>query len=132
MLSKVCLLNALDRLVYFTLVFVGIFFIYQGEVVPKFSWKRTNFAERLGGTISELPTIVTYLYPFEKLKLGEDFNISFSILKDEYYKLWNTRSVILFEGNNTIDEETQFSVDFERLDTHAGSVFRISHVRSGY
>ena len=47
-------------LFYFTLFGVGIYFIYQGDVVQRYLLRRTDFTV-YEEDITELPTVVTYL-----------------------------------------------------------------------
>ena len=46
--------------VYAILLFLGVYFIYAGQIIQKFQQKRTNFAE-YGEEITEFPTILTSL-----------------------------------------------------------------------
>ena len=67
----------LERLFYSILLGVGCYLIYEGDVVQKYLRRRTNFAIH-EEDISELPTIVTYIYPYsDTFQLGRDFNIQF-------------------------------------------------------
>ena len=58
-----------QHLVYFALLFLGVYFIYAGEIVQKFSNKRTTFAE-YGEPVSELPTIQTSIGHFNQRLVG--------------------------------------------------------------
>ena len=113
MLSKEFIIEAVNKVVYSTLLFVGIYFIYEGDIVQKFRLKRTNFAESFGERMSELPTIVVFLSPKPRtnLKLGFNFNISYHIIR---------RSFIgkqLKEGANIIDKEKKLEVDLRYYQT---------------
>ena len=70
------ILKLLENLPYFSLLGLGIYFIYMGDVIPRFWVGRTNFAE-YEEEMDELPTISTFVY-HENLTLGEDFNLSLS------------------------------------------------------
>ena len=72
-------LAALEHTLYITMMGLGFYFIYKGNVVQRFQRERTNFAvyEEI---ITELPTIVTYIrLPKNRLavKYGQDFNIQY-------------------------------------------------------
>jgi len=97
-----------DKLVYLSLLIVGTFFIYQGDVIPRFWMKRTNFADH-SEQITELPTIVTYPNPPDTaLKFGKDFNISLKVYK------WD-KTFNLTEGRNIIHQESNFGIFFEKI-----------------
>ena len=72
----------LENVVYLFLLFLGVFFIYQGDVIHKYQIRRTNFAG-FEEHPSELPTILTYVEytkPLMRLKYGIDFNMSYEHL----------------------------------------------------
>ena len=58
MLSKEFILKVTNIAVYLILLCVGLYLVYQGDVVAKFTERTTNFAETLSWQISELPMIV--------------------------------------------------------------------------
>ena len=62
-----------------SLVILGLYFIYQGDVMNRFMLKRTNFAEYYED-ITELPTIFTWIefdgYSESYLNVGIDFNVT--------------------------------------------------------
>ena len=123
MLQKELIIKALNKVVYIILLCVGIYFIYEGDIVQKFRLKRTNFAVALGERLAELPTILTFVHQQSKnkLKLGIDFNISYHIL-----------SVPMIEkplklGSNIIDEEKNLEIDFETLTLGGTDMFKITH-----
>ena len=63
---------------YFAMLVLGFYFIYQGGVVQRFLLKRANFAS-YEARMDELPTIVTWIYPYEKnVSFGQDFKLYFS------------------------------------------------------
>ena len=64
----------LDRTVYTLMLILGIYFIYQGDVVQRYQLGRTNFAV-YEEPMSELPTIITYI---------SDSNITFG----KHYKIY--------------------------------------------
>ena len=67
----------LERLFYSILLGVGCYLIYEGDVVQKYLRRRTNFAVH-EEDMTELPTIVTYIYPYSNdFKIGRDFEIQF-------------------------------------------------------
>ena len=73
------LLFVIENMIYITLLGVGIYFIYEGDVVQRYHRKRTNFAV-YEEPMTELPTVVTYvqLATNEQIKLTEDFNIQYT------------------------------------------------------
>ena len=54
------ILKVMERVIYFTLLFVGCYFIHKGSVIERFVEERTNFAE-FDEQIRELPSILTYI-----------------------------------------------------------------------
>ena len=66
----------IENMVYVTMVGLGIFLIFHGDVVHKFQLRRTNFAI-YEEDIFELPNIVTYIWPMKNFTLGKDFSIFF-------------------------------------------------------
>ena len=68
--------DILDRLFYISLLGLGIFFIYKGDVIQRFQAQRTTFAVYRESMI-ELPTISTYIYPIpSNFSMGVDFNLT--------------------------------------------------------
>ena len=71
-------LSIFDTLVYVALTSIGFYFIYEGEVIQKYSSGRTNYAE-YDEPITELPTIVFSLdgdsSAIDKWKYGTNFRI---------------------------------------------------------
>ena len=66
----------LNRLFNFSLLGLGVYFIYMGDVIPRFQIGRTNFAV-YQETMTELPTILTYVKKIpSNFTLGVDFNIT--------------------------------------------------------
>ena len=114
MLSTEVVLKVAHAVVYLILLGVGIYFIEQGDIVEKFSERKTNFAETLGGQITELPTIVTFIEPLHgDLKLGVDFNISYAIavrFNPNPNLAEDDILVNLVEGTNILDAERQIAI----------------------
>ena len=72
-------INISRKVIYLSLLAMGIYFIYQGEVVTKFSQKKTSFSEN-DEPVTEAPTILTGIYYDELVSnwtFGKDFNITF-------------------------------------------------------
>ena len=46
--------------VYIALLILGVYFIYAGDILQKFSNKKTTFAE-YGEPVTELPTILAFI-----------------------------------------------------------------------
>ena len=68
----------LQNAVYIALLTLGCYFIYQGKVVQRFLIQRTDFSE-YSEPMSELPTLLTYAIPYDTLRFGKDFNISYGV-----------------------------------------------------
>ena len=76
LLKKEHVLLLLDKLLHFSLLGLGIYFIHMGDVVPRFWLGRTNFAE-YQEVMNEFPTISTYIQNVpENFTMGKDFNLS--------------------------------------------------------
>ena len=81
MLPRVTFIYVTEKVFYHVLLGVGIFFIYQGDVITRYWLKRTNFAE-FSEPLAELPTILAFSDPPESsLSLQKDFNISLGVFK---------------------------------------------------
>ena len=50
--------HIIEKAIYLSLLGLGIYFVYQGDVIQRYRIKRTNFAE-YSEPVSELPTIIT-------------------------------------------------------------------------
>ena len=64
--------------IYLALWCVAVYLIVVGDIIQKFSQKRTNFAE-YAESLTEWPTIlafVEYSKPNETLQYGKDFNLT--------------------------------------------------------
>ena len=86
----------IENMVYVTMVGLGIFLIFHGDVVHKFQLRRTNFAI-YEEDIFELPNIVTYIWPMKNFTLGKDFSIFFRSGFDH-----STKWKMLKRGENKI------------------------------
>ena len=91
------ILQIIDRLVYFVLLLVGFYFVFQGDAVDKFLKQRTSVIEYQEPT--ELPTIITYIDSLgsKNHTYGKDFNISFEA------KGFQALSNMTF-GENVVDD----------------------------
>ena len=97
------------KLFHSTMIALGCYFIYQGEVVQKYKSKMTNFALS-EENIAELPTIKTWISPLtSQFKLGKDFNITYKSGTEAS----EMKPVNLSLGNNSIDGD--LTVNFQRL-----------------
>ena len=96
----------INTILYILLLGLGIYLIYQGDIVQRFRLKRSNFAV-FTEPIVELPTIVTYFYPPINIKYKSDFNISLVAVGTK------TQSNLEF-GENVI-QGTNLKVEFKEL-----------------
>ena len=80
------ILKLVGRGTYLILLILGIYFIYQGEVIPKYELKRTSFTEYIENA-TELPTILTQVIYRDNSSwtYGKDFNISYGKKYGVYY-----------------------------------------------
>ena len=75
------IIRLINTLVYCTLFAVGCYFIYQGQVIQRFTLGRTNFAE-FEEELEEFPTILFFIDDGDKnrtYKYGTDFMIFYGI-----------------------------------------------------
>ena len=71
------LFNILGKMVYFCTLGIGVYFIYEGEVVQRFQRRRTNFAH-YEEQVSELPIHTISVWTKNKtFKFGEDYHLQF-------------------------------------------------------
>ena len=94
-------LQITDSFLYCFLFILGCYFIYQGQVVQKFTLGRTNFAE-FDEELTELPTLVAFIDDggTNSLKIGIDFNISYMVPDSK--NINNFTATILNIGENFI------------------------------
>ena len=108
-LGKELVLLLFDKFIYISLLGIGCYFIHQGDVVSNFQSKGTNFAMSKE-TITELPTITTYLWPPSKdFMLGRDYNIS-------YQAAGSHGGLNLTYGNNFL-KDVGLSLNLVQLDS---------------
>ena len=68
----------IDKLFYVTMLGLGIYFIYQGDVVQRFQLMRTNFMV-YEQPIYEHPTIITFISPsIKNVTFGKDFKVYYT------------------------------------------------------
>ena len=112
-------LQVFDVIVHLNFLLVGIYFVYHGEIYPRYLKGRTQFAE-FEEDITELPTILTYIEfkktPITPLKYGSDFNISFKVVGQR-------KPTILSPGDNDIhksllqlrlEDQNEFSTNLKQ------------------
>ena len=96
------IINAFDKTLYIVLMVIGIYFMWLGNVWPRYLQQRTNFAE-YGELITELPTFVGWIQykpgvqSSEHLEFGEDYSIVY----------WNHpwwKQTVLKEGDNWMEK----------------------------
>ena len=105
-----CVFLVLNLITYVAMLSLGIYFIYQGAVIPRYFNKRTYWAAN-EEIISELPSVVTWIHPYNStLKLGEDFQIQYrSSTSNPIYKGIN----LTYGENNVMD--SNLKVQLEKL-----------------
>ena len=71
-------IHVIERVVYFTMLGLGIFFIYREDVMQRF-WTSKTYLVSYDQIITELPTIMTWMFPVNasELRLGTHFNIKY-------------------------------------------------------
>ena len=75
-LKKEHVLSLFDNLLCFCLLGLGVYFIYMGDVIPRFWLGRTNFAQ-YDEALTELPIIATYVTNVPvSFTIRKDFNLS--------------------------------------------------------
>ena len=119
MLKSKHISSALNKVVYFTLLGVGIYFMYQGQVIQRYLARKFDFSEYTE-SVSELPTLYTFTLPYQTLKFGQDFKTSFGAVKSPLHKN-------LSIGINRIPDplsDNSLLVDFEQL--HGMNIFKIT------
>ena len=103
----------LESIVYFFMLGIGIYFIYDGGLVQQYQLGRTSFA-LYEEPISELPTIVTFIKPWnESFTFEKDFNISIYFKKSQYETNQSTPWSRLTYGQNMID--TNVTLDMQHF-----------------
>ena len=91
------MLLSIERTIYITLLGMGCYFIYLGDVIGKFQAKGTDFATDKE-PITELPTINMWFWPnLEDFKYGRDFNISLQANG-------KPKGINLTHGDNTVPD----------------------------
>ena len=114
--------EVLDKVVYLILTIVGAYFIIQGEVVPRYVQRRTNFYQ-YEEDISELPTNTTFMDPIDidssLVQLGRDFNISLQ-------GVTSTEMTNLTIGINWMENDVQ--VEMQQL--AGANIFLIRPIKS--
>ena len=98
-----------EKLVYFTMFSLGVFFIYQGEILHRFKLQRTNFAV-YEEAIFKLPNIVMYIWPYKNITFGHDYFIHYNMDQKKQESDWKT----LTKGNNTSKGQT-LVLNFQHL-----------------
>ena len=72
-------LKIAGKIIYLSLLAVGCYFIYEGEVLKKFALQKTSFSEN-DEALTEYPNLFTYFLTTtftSNLTLGRDYNITF-------------------------------------------------------
>ena len=115
-------INIVRLFMYIAFLCLGIYFIYEGNVVQRFQMKRTNFAES-NERINELPTILAeieyrYPYPDTLMIYGTDFNISYQAVGSEE-KI--DKQINLTLGENTLNN-SELIINFEQQSEYAKDI----------
>ena len=112
-----------DSFLYCFLFGLGCYFIYQGQVVQKFTLGRTNFAE-FDEELTELPTLVAFIDDggTNSLKIVIDFNISYIVSDSK--NITNFTATILKIGENFIAENLRLLLDL----IYDGNFLKISFI----
>ena len=99
-----------EKLIYVTMISLGIFLIYKGEIIQRFQLQRTNFAV-YEEAIFKLPHIVMYIVPHKNITFGKDYMIHYNIGK---HRKEHTDWKMLTQGNNTAKGQT-LVLNFQNL-----------------
>ena len=113
----------IDVVVYNLLLVLGFYLIYEGEVIQRFSRKRTNFAE-FDEKVAEFPTIITSIDDLPNrhdFKFREHFDISYGTINSD--QLTN-----LTFGENLV-AGSKLVVDMESIGN--GHYYKITPLNSG-
>ena len=70
-----------EKVTYLILLSVGIFFIYQGDVIQRFQTGKTSFVKS-SEAMTEMPSIRIWMSPMSNANIGIDFNVSFTTLSN--------------------------------------------------
>ena len=104
------------KLLYFSFLAVGMYWVYVGDAIDKYLTEKTGFTET-AVAINQLPTIITYIDHQKESQYGDDFNISYSV----YHKSHG----LLFPINLTFGENIipgyNLKILFEETDWTRGS-----------
>ena len=100
-----------DNVFYFTLLGIGFYFIYKGDVIQRYQLGRTDIYTYKEPMV-EMPSFVTYITKKPFLRIGVDFNVSFSVS--------NSQETILYTGKNLVIG-TELIIDFQPILT--GNLF---------
>ena len=91
-----------EKLVYFTMFSLGVYFIDQGEILHRFQLQRTNFAV-YEEAIFKLPHFVMYIWPpTQNITLGKDYWIHYDFGQKKQDADWK----LLRKGHNTPKGQT--------------------------
>ena len=101
-----------DNVFYVTLLILGIYFIYQGDVWYRYSSRKTLFAES-DEPLTEFPNIILRQNG-GGTDLGEDFNITFTAKTAAF----STERNLTFGENSFVN--TDLKVYFEQIDEKMG------------
>ena len=108
-----------QNVLYFSMLGLGIFFIYEGEVIQRFQLRRTNFAV-FEEDLTELPTITTYIYPYiANITYNRDFKIFFRLGNSELTNPTNKKALTLGLNNFRIGFSVNFQHFYEGLSAHS-------------
>ena len=103
------ILLVFEKVTYLTLLSVGIFFIYQGDVIQRFQTGKTSFVKS-SEAMTEMPSIRIRMSPTSNPKVGIDFNVSLSTLSNFSHP--NSMANNLTFGKNNV---TGSDIKFEFL-----------------
>ena len=99
--SKDLLIRATKNTIYVTLMCLGWYLIWHGNVWDRYHGRKTNFAE-YDEPITELPTIVTWAENAQgKLRFDQDFSLRFCTRVSHSH--CKELGYILKEGNNSVE-----------------------------
>ena len=137
LVSTISLKDIIIKLAYVSFLAVGLYWVCHGDSLSQYISGKTYFAE-FSEPISELPTIVTYIYNSKNrsYKYMNDYKIYFTTLESinvESKESITENLTPLSHGDNTIDG-IPFSLNLEEFyeGAYDNQIFKITPINFNY